>query len=362
MNDQVNKPADVIPLRSDDKTVLFISHRHDDRAIADVLRKFISARTGGRVAVFQSSSPDAQGPKQGENITEELRRALWHASVLVLIYTTRDQDWSYCMWECGVAQLPEPSSTKTVVFQCAEQFPAVFTDQLRIEVRNEDDIEKFVTELLTDPTYFPQFGRAITEFNPGTEPVKEAAYELYLKLQEVLPEIEGGGDEWPPYPQLTMELTDGQMESIRKAEGSGEQRLGVVKQVVLEGAMVIGGDGQVGRIFGARGFPRSPSMPGMPLNELVRSWEATSPTPTSLWLDGMCSQVMAAAHDRFPAPRWELMRGTDEMDSTWYGPMVRYLKKVPRRKAMEIDVVFCKFELDDSKRPKIRLPEVKPDE
>ncbi|MGH3673669.1 MAG: TIR domain-containing protein, partial [Pseudonocardiaceae bacterium] len=102
MSDQASQPANVIALRADDKPVLFISHRHDDRAIADVLRRFIEARTGGRIRVFQSSSPSAKGPKQGENLTAELRRALWHASVVVLIYSTRDQDWSYCMWECGV--------------------------------------------------------------------------------------------------------------------------------------------------------------------------------------------------------------------------------------------------------------------
>jgi hypothetical protein len=27
-------------------------------------------------------------------------------------YSTRDQDWSYCMWECGVAQLPEPGFSR----------------------------------------------------------------------------------------------------------------------------------------------------------------------------------------------------------------------------------------------------------
>lgn len=69
MSDPGSQPANVISLRADDKPVLFTSHRHDDRAIADVLRRFIEARTGGRVRVFQSSSPGARGPKQGENLT-----------------------------------------------------------------------------------------------------------------------------------------------------------------------------------------------------------------------------------------------------------------------------------------------------
>ena len=37
----------------------------------------------------------------------------------------------------------------------------------------------------------------------------------------------------------TMELTDEQMERIRKAEGSAEQRLGVARQIIVEGALVL---------------------------------------------------------------------------------------------------------------------------
>ncbi len=357
MSEQSTESADVIPLQQDHKPVLFISHRHDDRAIADVLRRFITARTGGRVAVFQSSSPDAEGPEQGKNVNQELRRALWHASVVVLIYTTRDQDWSYCMWECGVAQLPEPSETKTIVFQSAEQFPSVFADQLRVGLRDQAAIDKFVTELLTDPAYFPKVGRAITEFSAGTEPVKEAARELYEQLQEVLPAEGAPDEEWPPYPQLTLKLTDEQVERIRTAPGNFEERLAVARQVIVEEGMVIGGDGQVGRIFSARGFPRTPDKPGLPMRELVESWKADSPTPTSRWVDDMCRQIMATTRNQFPSVRWELMRGADRNDQTWYGPIVRYVKKSNSRRCEEIDVVFCKFELDDGV-PKMGVPEV----
>ncbi|MGH3914164.1 MAG: hypothetical protein ACRDTC_12270, partial [Pseudonocardiaceae bacterium] len=176
-------------------------------------------------------------------------------------------------------------------------------------------------------------------------------------LQEVLPSPDEIDDEWPSHPQLTIELTDGQMERIRNAQGSAEERIAMTRQIVVEQAMVIGGDAQVGRIFSARGFPRYPSMPGIPMRDLVSNWEASSPTPASRWVDELCNQVVATASDQFPHPSWELMRGTDRMDGTWYGPFVRYIKKISRRQRTEIDVVFCKFELDDDNRPKIRLPE-----
>ena len=262
-----------------------------------------------------------------------------------------------------MAQLPEPSDTKTIVFQSADQFPEVFADQLRVGLRDQDAIEKFVSDLLTDPEYFSRLGRAITEFAPGTDPVREAAAELYEQLQKVLPPLQTTADEeWPPYPQLTLELTDEQVERIRAAQGTSADRVQVARQVLVDEAVVIGGDGQLGRIFQARGFPRNPSMPGMPMRDLVEAWKAESPTPGSRWIDGLCTQIMATCRNQFPALRWELMRGADRTDGTWYGPVVRYVKKIVSRRCEEIDVVFCKFELDDTGRPKIGLAEVVPDD
>lgn len=362
MSEQTAESTNVVEIRADEKPALFISHRHDDRAIADVLRKFIQARTGGKVSVHQSSSPDADGPRQGQNINQELRRALWEASVVVLIYTTRDQDWSYCMWECGVAQVPATSSTRTIVFQCADQFPVVFADQLRVGLRDRQAIETFVTDLLTDADYFPRLGKAITDFSAGTEAVREAAQDLYERLQVVLPVGGSPDEEWPPHPQLTLELTDEQVERIRTAQGTPEERLGIARTVIVDEALVVGGDSQVGRIFSTRGFPRTPSMPGMPLRDLVSSWQASTATPTSRWVDDMCRQIMATTRNQFPTLRWELMRGADGMDRTLYGPVVRYVKKISNRGCEEIDVVFCKFELGDDHRLRIGVPEIAADD
>lgn len=55
------------------------------------------------------------------------------------------------------------------------------------------------------------------------------------------------------------------------------------------------------------------------------------------------------------------MRGADRMDETWYGPLVRYIKKVPSRRLTEIDIVFCKFRLDNENRPNLRIPAVEED-
>jgi hypothetical protein len=54
--------------------LLFISHRHADQPIADVLRKFVTDRSGGRIAVFQSSSAQAENPRVAANCIRSSKR------------------------------------------------------------------------------------------------------------------------------------------------------------------------------------------------------------------------------------------------------------------------------------------------
>jgi hypothetical protein len=77
------------------------------------------------------------------------------AEVLILIYTSSDEDWSYCMWECGVATHPQSPNTAIIVFQCGTDIPAPFHDVVRVNVRQYDDIKKFTDQFLRDPTYCP---------------------------------------------------------------------------------------------------------------------------------------------------------------------------------------------------------------
>jgi hypothetical protein len=74
--------------------LLFISHKHSDTKIAQVLGNFIRSSSNGDVEVHLSSNPDFKGPKfSKENLNSQLRNTLWTTDVLILLYTTADQDW-----------------------------------------------------------------------------------------------------------------------------------------------------------------------------------------------------------------------------------------------------------------------------
>ena len=343
--------------------LLFISHRHAQKAIADVLRDFIDTWTGGAIDVHQSSSAEAAGPRQGQNLTDELRRYLWRTSVLVLIYTTHDEDWSYCMWECGVAQLPEPSATKTIVLQTSDQHPAVFDNQLRAKLRSLDDVEKFVNSLLTDPDYFPQLGRAATKHLPHSTAVKKATLELHTELSKVLPNDDEVTDEeeWPPYPQLTIMLSDDQIEQIRTMDGTEGDRVDMTEKILVAESVVIGGDAKVGTIFGMNGFPLRRAMKGIPTRDLIDRWRQSTPTPTSKWTHDLARQILTTVTGGIPTAHWQLLRGENSENTAWYGPVVRYYKHVVRDRRVEIDVTFCRFRLDDQRRPRIEICEERED-
>ena len=72
------------------RPLIFVSHKHNDRAIATVVRSFITEQTRSTVDVFQSSDPTALTPGVGRTLNADLRRALWHAGAVILdLHRTR---------------------------------------------------------------------------------------------------------------------------------------------------------------------------------------------------------------------------------------------------------------------------------
>ena len=158
----VDHPArERVPSATGREPTIFISHKHADRSIADAVREFVERKSNREVAVYQSSSGKSQGPELGRPLTNELKNALWKVGIVILIYTSEDQDWHWCMWECGVATNPHSPDTRVIVFQCSPEIPRVFQDQVRVNARNKDDVLKFVREFLTHTHFFPEFGRAL---------------------------------------------------------------------------------------------------------------------------------------------------------------------------------------------------------
>lgn len=190
--------------------LVFISHKHSDRDIAETIARFIKTKTAGNVRVYLSSSPDFEGPRLGQPLNDELKRALGAADAVILVFTSDTDDWSYCMWECGIATNPtEPRPTSVVVVQCGQDKPKPFGDQLRVDAQNLDSVQTFVKTLLTSTDFFAHGNTPVTGFAAEGTEVKEFAAELHGALGDVVPSGPGAERSTPTAPYLRLRL-DGQ--------------------------------------------------------------------------------------------------------------------------------------------------------
>ncbi len=156
-----------------------------------------------------SSSPNFEGPRLGQPLRDELKHALAAADAVILVFTSDTEDWSYCMWECGVATNPnDPRPTSVVVVQCTADEPKVFKDQLRVDARNLDSVQGFVKAVLTTTDIFARRKKPITGFVAEGSEVRDFAADLHLQLAGVLPSGGGAEQSTPTSPYLRIRLDD----------------------------------------------------------------------------------------------------------------------------------------------------------
>jgi hypothetical protein len=311
--------------------LVFISHKHSDSLIADEVRQWIYKWGRREVEVYQSSAPDARGPEIARSLSGELSKALWRAGAVILIYTTEEQDWSWCMYECGVATIPETPDTRVVVFQCSMDAPKVFADKVRVDARNVKDIKKFVISFLTDPEFFPDLGKAVA---PGLRPehieVETAASELSTALLKVLPTTPVS--EWGAQARFRLQLPD-----IVADRLAGGQMATADQQNALEHASIIDMNQQASRVFAIAELP-----PGANLGWLSNRWSAAYPGVPNEWADDILSQVREAVKGGTPALRWSYVRevgGTDR-----HVAVLTSVRRVPALKSVQFDVVLLPYD------------------
>lgn len=111
--------------------------------------------------MFQSSSAEADNPRVGRELQRELKEHLWGAGVVLLVFTSPEEDWSYCMWECGVATHPANPEMKILVLQCGPQPPSVYADAVRVNAADPVSIQKLTNDFLTSEDFFPDHDEAV---------------------------------------------------------------------------------------------------------------------------------------------------------------------------------------------------------
>jgi len=312
------------------KPTVFISHKHSDRTIAKAIADFFAEKSGGRIRIYLSSDSRFDGPKFGKDLNAQLRKALWETDVLILIYTAGDQDWSYCMWECGVAIEPQSPETNIIVFQCGSDYPDPFSDSTRVNLRNVDDIRKFVDQFLRDKDFFPSLkGPLHPDFPP--ESLDKASRQFSDEILKELPPEDVLSQEWPMWPFLRIELP---LKEVKKLDQATQaDRTALSHQVVKEHGIVIGSDPRAPTLFGLASFPTQ-----MRMEELLKIWKERNPNAESAWFDSCCEQIMTGSSRRFPIIRRTSVREANgESD---YTPVLSRIKSKPYARTLQFDLYF----------------------
>jgi TIR domain len=275
---------------------VFISHRHADKAIAQVIAEFLHQRSSGDARIFCSSSIDFTGPIPGDNVEESLKQALAASDVVLLIFTSETEDWSYCMWECGVATDPAGEKpTTVVVLQCGPNSPRPYAGHLSVDARNLDSITSFVTTFLTGTRYFPGRDEPLTNFHKDGREVKEFARELYNKLNNVL--STRGSDqveERSAATYLCVELDASAVDEILTAHDKDDRQ--TVVDVVRDRTQVV-------YERGARALFQFQIDDATTIGKLVDEWaEEHSGSPR--WFESLVDQMGTVVRGRYPVVKW----------------------------------------------------------
>jgi hypothetical protein len=112
-------------------------------------------------------------------LNQQLIKALRQTDALIVVYTSGTNDWSYVMYECGVATDESGDVTNTYVFQCMNEVPVVFTDTFMVNVRKREELKRFCRQLFKSSDFFPKQSQPIalnwdeTDIENATEDISK---------------------------------------------------------------------------------------------------------------------------------------------------------------------------------------------
>jgi hypothetical protein len=300
------------------KPFVFISHKTEDKEIADVITTFLLTSTAGNLEVFQSTSSASSTTATtgvGRSLDKQLRENVGNANVLILLYTHPDKDWNYCMYELGIAADISPPETKIIILQFGHNRPRILTDLVHINVWEQLDIQKFVTELLTSRDFFPGFpDHSVTTFAAGTDIVNNSSKDLFEKLQAYTNFTEDK-PEWAAFPYAALQIDNTDL--LKLSAGTVEQRTALFHSEVINKCVFVVDDKVGTQILGMA------AIKDRTLPEVIAQWKELNPNDSTSWVDSIYQQLSNCAASVLPAlGSWEWHLVPDGTKTIWYAPVV----------------------------------------
>lgn len=303
---------------------IFISHRHADKEIADVLRKHLTFWEIPSKEIFQSSSSGGAAPGKGRYLTQQLIEAVQQSKLAILIYTFEEADWSYAMWEVGLAE--GDASTNVVVIQCSKvDVPKLFRDRVHVKLELED-MRTFVKQFHTKEGFFP--GQPAYKPKLEADVLEQRSKDLYDALVEVVPG--GRAEQRYRWDFLTLEISADGVEELRKGNDS-QARATIESKSVAKKAF-----GQALKHFGYDNLEDD-----LFFSQLIRRWKAANPKESDEWIRELSVEIRMAANNKPTQCHWKKMKSVFYPDWYFY-PILNHVRIHPDGR-MHLDVYLYRM-------------------
>jgi hypothetical protein len=320
---------------------VFISHRHDDVEIVNVISDHLKEWGVDKDSIFQSTDP-SNGLTPGNNIKDELEEKLTKVNLLLLIYTDNNADWSYCMWECGIAQGKSTVPTRTVVFQCTSDEPTVFQNELRIDVRSLIEIQRFVETFHKQADFIPG-----NENSNGLYP--DISDEIMLKrserffgeLNEVVPP--GTFSSRHMWDFIRLRLDSSNVTNIEN-EGNKEKKLLIIKEhlEILEPKYpTVGGSVDTAiKQFGFVGYTKE-----LKMHSIIDRWIEEDSTGNDAWVYNIYEAIYQSLTNSQSVPLGNIMKSVRINVDWWFLPVITRMRSYSDN-SREFDLYLVQVEYD----------------
>ena len=308
---------------------IFISHKHEDKKIADVFKKNFQLWNVSLGNIFQSSDYRTSSVI-GEPLKPQLREALANAVLVLLIYTDSDKDWEFCLWECGVATDPrDQQPTRIALFQSGEQLSRVFQDEVVFKLDNEE-IRKF-TEQFHKKAGFVYADKPFQE-DVQADILQKRADDLYNDLS--LLSIPGKREERYRWDHFTLDLLPAQTENVR-SEVNPEKRI----ELLIQESRVVHSFGQALLHFNYTTGTKDLTFKKL-INRWKEYWNNEGDVPQG-WIREICEEMNRAINNIPAKPAWQLMRSV-VYENWWFYPIVNHARVLPNG-GVEFDIYMYRF-------------------
>ena len=320
---------------------IYISHRHEDKRIADVFRKAFDD-WDATIKVFQSSNAE-HAVRIGEGLDASIKTAIAKSNVILLIYTTEHTDWSWCMYECGLAQDPVTNDTRLVVFHSTADPPPPLQHLVTVPLSKEA-IRTLVDNFHRDPEFVPRYTGATV---PGLDEaqIEKRALELYKDLTKVIPNI--SAKKVRRYDRLTLGLDLGLVMELKELEREVSYREASVraKDVIKESALVRRVVGEPHAHFNFEAIEQ-----GMKFADLVDRWEKETEYSDLEWQDDLYDEMVRAVLNRKERALSSVFNSLEPDTNRWILPVVSRFRIVPSEECAELDVLLCSIKSDTARK------------